>query len=210
MNIQKFIFNVFGENTYLIWNDKAAAVIDPGMMNEQENNTFDQFVTNRQLHLDHLLNTHMHIDHIAGDLHIMRKYGLTAECNPADDFMAHNAISMAQMLGFPYTDDNITKTKAIDEGSQLYIGDEQIIVLNVPGHSPGHLAFYLPDDKILFSGDTLFHLGIGRTDFAGGSMKLLLHSIETKIFTLPDDTTIYPGHGNATTVGFEKQNNPYF
>ena len=113
------------------------------------------------------------------------------------------------MFGVPYSGSNVTIGKNLSENDIIKIGDESLKVIEIPGHSKGHIAFYSEKDGLIFTGDALFQLSIGRTDLPTGNYNQLLTSIDTKLMTLPDETVVYPGHGNKTTIGFEREHNPY-
>lgn len=151
----------------------------------------------------------MHVDHVAGDAFIEQTFNLKPECNIADNYLADRVRQQAEMFGIPYSGSDIKIGKNISDGDIIHIGEESLIALQVPGHTKGHIALYNPTDKFVISGDVLFRMSIGRTDLPGGDFGTLISSIENKLLTLPDDTTVYPGHGDSTTIGFEKKNNPF-
>lgn len=210
MNVKTLVFNPFQENTYIVWSKSGeCAIIDPGMMYRNEYQAISAFIEEKGLTPTHLLNTHMHIDHVAGNEYISNKYGLVAEGNVEDNFLAERVKEQAQMFGVPYSGNNVTIGKNLSENDIIKIGDELLKVIKIPGHSKGHIAFYSEKDGLIFTGDALFQLSIGRTDLPTGNYNQLLTSIDTKLMTLPDETVVYPGHGNKTTIGFEREHNPY-
>lgn len=210
MNVKTLVFNPFQENTYIVWSKSGeCAIIDPGMMYRNEYQAISAFIEEKGLTPTHLLNTHMHIDHVAGNEYISKKYGLVAEGNIEDNFLAERVKEQAQMFGVPYSGSNVTIGKNLSENDIIKIGDESLKVIEIPGHSKGHIAFYSEKDGLIFTGDALFQLSIGRTDLPTGNYNQLLTSIDTKLMTLPDETVVYPGHGNKTTIGFEREHNPY-
>lgn len=210
MNVKTLVFNPFQENTYIVWSKSGeCAIIDPGMMYSSECQAISAFIEEKGLTPTHLLNTHMHIDHVAGNEYISKKYGLVAEGNIEDNFLAERVKEQAQMFGVPYSGSNVTIGKNLSENDIIIIGDESLKVIEIPGHSKGHIAFYSEKDGLIFTGDALFQLSIGRTDLPTGNYNQLLTSIDTKLMTLPDETVVYPGHGNKTTIGFEREHNPY-
>lgn len=210
MNVKTLVFNPFQENTYIVWSKSGeCAIIDPGMMYHNEYQAISAFIEEKGLTPTHLLNTHMHIDHVAGNEYISNKYGLVAEGNIEDNFLAERVKEQAQMFGVPYSGNNVTIGKNLSENDIIKIGDESLKVIEIPGHSKGHIAFYSEKDGLIFTGDALFQLSIGRTDLPTGNYNQLLTSIDTKLMTLPDETVVYPGHGNKTTIGFEREHNPY-
>ena len=210
MNVKTLVFNPFQENTYIVWSKSGeCAIIDPGMMYRNEYQAISAFIEEKGLTPTHLLNTHMHIDHVAGNEYISKKYGLVAEGNIEDNFLAERVKEQAQMFGVPYSGSNVTIGKNLSENDIIKIGDESLKVIEIPGHSKGHIAFHSEKDGFIFTGDALFQLSIGRTDLPTGNYNQLLTSIDTKLMTLPDETVVYPGHGNKTTIGFEREHNPY-
>lgn len=211
MNVSRFVFNPFGENTYILWDDstKEAAIVDPGMSSAAENDAVDKFTAEKGLKLIHLVNTHMHIDHAIGNGHIMEKYGLVCECNETDNYLAERLIAQAQMFGIPFHGKNIAVGKHLADNSEINVGDEKLQVLYVPGHTKGHIALYSATSSFVLTGDALFQMSIGRTDLPGGNFNELINSIEQRLFKLPPETIVYPGHGGETSIGFELEHNPY-
>lgn len=211
MNIKSFVFNPFGENTYIIWdeNSKDAAIIDPGCHNDKEKSTLSSFIADNELKIKQLLNTHMHIDHCAGNAFIEKKFGVATSCNLLDTYLANAVNEQAQMFGFPYHDGISRISNNLSDNEIIEIAEADCKVLHIPGHSKGHLAYYLPKYDIVFAGDALFRMSIGRTDLPGGNYNELINSIEEKLLTLPRQTVVMPGHGIKTTIGDELQYNPF-
>lgn len=210
LTIKKLIFNPFGENTYIVWDkSKEAAIIDPGMMSDYENSAVLKFVTDNQLNLRHLINTHAHIDHIAGNGFVKRTFGLESECNKEDEYLAKHVCEQAQMFGLRYNGNPLSIDIHLNDNDTIKIGDESLSVIYVPGHTKGHIALYCRQSDCVFTGDALFRQSIGRTDLPGGDYATLIRSVTGRLMNLPETTTIYPGHGENSTIGFEKTNNPY-
>ncbi|MBE6318834.1 MAG: MBL fold metallo-hydrolase [Bacteroidales bacterium] len=211
MKVSRFCFNMFGVNTYILWDDnsKEAIIVDPGMIDDNECDSLDRFIASNNLNPIHLINTHMHIDHSFGITHISQKYGLKPECNSADQFLAERLREQARMFGLHISIDDLKIDVNLKDGDKLLLGDEEIHILQVPGHSPGSIVIYAPESAFVISGDVLFNSSIGRTDLPGGNYKQLIDTINLKLLSLPDDTIVYPGHGPETTIGNEKLNNPY-
>lgn len=210
LTIKKLVFNPFGENTYIVWDkSKEAAIIDPGMMSDYENSAVLKFVTDNQLNLRHLINTHAHIDHIAGNGFVKRTFGLESECNKADEYLAKHVCEQAQMFGLRYNGNPLSIDIHLNDNDTIKIGDESLSVIYVPGHTKGHIALYCRQSDCVFTGDALFRQSIGRTDLPGGDYATLIRSVTGRLMNLPETTTIYPGHGENSTIGFEKTNNPY-
>lgn len=193
-----------------MWDDetKESAVVDPGMYSKEEEKVFDDFVVQNNLKLKYLINTHCHIDHILGCRYIVSKYGVNYYAPEKDLILLKNSSTQAEMFGLNMEDPPLPD-KLISEESELTLGDTKLKFLFTPGHTPGEFCIYIKDEKICITGDVLFKEGIGRTDLWGGDYNTLINSIETKLFSLPDDVKIYPGHGESSTIGHEKQNNPF-
>lgn len=212
LKIKVFAFNFFDENTYLLWDDatKDAVVIDPGMLFDDERETFDNEVDSLGLKVKTVLQTHLHLDHCFGTNHVVETYGAEVAAHPADAFLGETIVDQCARFGIRIPLQPVRITRPLAAGDQITVGEYVIKALHVPGHSPGGVAFYCEDIATVFSGDSLFRGGIGRTDLPGGSLPLLLQSIKEQLFSLPDDTVVLSGHGPSTTVGEEKRSNPYF
>lgn len=208
LKIKKFEFNPFQENTYVISHGTEAWVIDPGNSDKHETETLDQYIASENLSVKYLLNTHAHIDHVLGNYHVKEKYKAPFMLHEKDLPVLRAVKSYAGNYGFPmYTE--ALPDSFLNEGDEITLGNSKAKVLFVPGHSPGHIAFYFEQEKKLFSGDVLFKHSIGRTDLPGGDFDTLIHSIHQKLFVLADDVTVYCGHGPTTTIGQEKVSNPF-
>lgn len=212
MRIQSFEFNLFGELTYLIWDPTTndAAVIDPGMSTIEECNIFANFVSSANLNLKYLLYTHLHIDHTLGNDFIVDTYNIKPWANENDSALGASRTQQAQM--FRLKTWNLTPLEIankLTDSQSLMIGNEPIYCLHIPGHSPGSMAFYAPESNFVVVGDALFKSSIGRTDLPGGNHSTLINSIKTKLYALPDNTIVFPGHGAPTTIGTEKATNPF-
>ena len=209
MTIQSFVFNAFQENTYIISDEtKECVIVDPGCYDDHEKKELSDYISENQLRVQILLNTHCHIDHILGNEFVKQKYGSKLYLHKTEVFVLNAQKILAAHYGFnlyqPATPDNY-----LNEGDFIEFGAQKFSVLFVPGHSPGHIAFYNEKEKVVLAGDVLFLNSVGRTDLPGGNHNTLIESIHRKLFTLPDDVTVYPGHGNETTIGLEKRTNPF-
>lgn len=210
IQIQKFTFNPFFENTYIIWNDesKEAIVVDPGCFDEHEKKTLSNYISSNNLKVTHLINTHCHIDHIFGCKFVKEKYNPTFLIPEGDLPLLQNAVKQAEMFGveidIPPTPDNY-----LTENLELTLNQSEIKFIFTPGHTPGEFCIYLDKENILVSGDVLFRESIGRTDLWGGDYDTLINSIRTKLLILTDDVVVYSGHGEETTIGNEKKNNQF-
>lgn len=211
MRVNRFIFNDFGENTLVVWDPDTleAAVIDPGCSVRRETEALDNFIEKNHLKVTHLVNTHIHIDHVMGNGHISGKYGVECEANPADAFLGARCREQAQRFGLRGDYGSVEIGKELHDGDKIRIGSGELEVLAVPGHSPGSIALYSPADGFVITGDALFRQSIGRTDLPGGDYATLVDAIRSKLFALPDATVVIPGHGPETTIGTEKRTNPY-
>jgi hydroxyacylglutathione hydrolase len=209
--IKKFMFGPFQENTYLIWDEitNECAVIDPGCYNEIEEKNLENFISLNNLKVKYLLCTHCHIDHIIGCSFIKETYNPTFLVPEHDLPLLQNAEQQASAFNLklktlPAHDNLIT------EDLVLYLGDKKLEFIHTPGHTPDEYCIYLKDEKLCITGDVLFKGGIGRTDLWGGDYDTLIDSITNKLFVLPDDVIIYPGHGENSNIGSEKNENPFF
>ena len=211
MKIAKFAFSLFGINTYVVYDEKTreCAVIDPGMINEREQQAMVNFINKNDLKVTHLVNTHLHIDHAVGNSFIKKHFGVKTEAHPDDAFLGKRLTDQARSFGIMETVDSANIDIPLKEGDKIRIGDGELEVIHVPGHSPGSIALYDRKDGFLIAGDILFQRGVGRWDLPGGDMHALLNGIKEKLLVLPENTDVFPGHGPATTIGEEKRMNPY-
>lgn len=208
MHIKKFTFNPFQENTYVVHADGEALIVDPGCSDADERNELAHWLDANGLLPSRLLLTHAHVDHVMGCAWVKERYGLSPELHRADLRLLENVRIAAAMFGVEC--DPVPAPKAfLDEGAVITLGKRHLDVLFVPGHAPGHIAFYSPAEKFILSGDVLFHRSIGRTDLPGGDLQVLMDSILNKIYPLGDDVVVYSGHGPETTIGEEKRMNPF-
>ena len=208
--VKQFSFNPFSENTYVVYHrsSRSAYVVDPGCYGEEEELELRNFLEEEKLDPKAILLTHAHIDHVLGLATLQANYRLSAYLHPDEKENFSALPSYAPIFGIQtYREGTIDKP--LREGDRLPLGDTTLLVRKVPGHSPGHVVLYNEEDKLLFAGDTLFYEGIGRTDLPGGDHETLLQSIRKELYTLPDDTKVYPGHGPSTVIRHEKKNNPF-
>lgn len=210
LKIKLFTFNVFSENTIIIWDDKSgdAAIVDPGTSSSTEENELLSFISSKDLRIKYLINTHCHIDHILGCSFVKEKFNPVYYAPELDLPLLDNAQHQAQMFDLDIDQPPIPD-KLITEQTEIMIGESKLQFLFTPGHTPGEFCIYIGEEKICVTGDVLFKESIGRTDLWGGNYETLLNSIHEKLFLLPDDVIIYPGHGEPSTIGYEKQNNPF-
>jgi len=209
LTVKRFIFNPIQENTYVVYNGKdACALIDPGCYFPEEKQTLSHWLKESRLQPNILLNTHCHLDHVFGNKWAAEKYDLELQMGEKEEWTFKFAPESGIHWSMPFENysGNIIFLK---EGDELLLGKDKLEVLFTPGHSVGHVVFYNRQQGFVIGGDVLFRMGIGRTDIPGGDAALLLKSIREKLFTLADDVIVYPGHGEPTTIGFEKENNPF-
>lgn len=210
MKIARLIFNPIQENTYIIWDDTLeAAVIDAGNMNERENEVLAKFIADNGLKPKYALNTHGHFDHLLGVDFLREKYGAQLAMSSKDEFLLKGASVSAELFGVKA--DALPETIDVDlEGKEsIKFGNTELKIIPTPGHTPGHVAFFEPESKVLFTGDTLFRESIGRTDLPGGDYSWIMRSIIENILPLGDDVKIYPGHGDTSDLGHESMYNPF-
>lgn len=210
LEIKKFVFSPFMENTYVIWDSdtKIGAVIDPGCSDDSERTELSNFIEEESIELKYLINTHCHIDHIFGNAFVINNYEVKFLAPEEDVFLLEKAVEQAEM--FAVTMEPSPKPdEFIYDGMSIELGGIKNEFLFTPGHTPGEYSIYFEPDSLCITGDVLFREGIGRTDLWGGDMDTLLNSIKTRLFSLPDETVIYPGHGDESTIGHEKANNPF-
>jgi len=181
-------------------------VIDPGFYNETEFLKADSFLKQNEITVQRVLNTHLHLDHCIGNGWALRKWNVAAEASEKDLFLIRNATVQAEMFGLELNEALPEPENFLKEDDVISVGNMELRVLEVPGHSPGGLAFYSAAESVVFAGDTLFCGSYGRTDLPGGNTKQLFESIRTKLLSLPDDTIVLSGHGSATTIRNEKLN----
>lgn len=209
LHVKTFVFNPFSENTYVVYDDSLeAVVIDPGCYEQEEKDHLDNFIKSEKLTVKYLLNTHAHIDHVLGNYHVKEKFKVPFLLHKKEESVLKAVKAYAPNYGFiNYTE--ALPDQFLEEGDDVIFGNLKFSVLFVPGHAPGHIAFYNQKEKILMGGDVLFKRSVGRTDLPGGNHETLINSIHQKLFVLPDDVVVYPGHGDTTTLGEEKISNPF-
>ena len=211
MKIKKFEFNMFPVNCYVLSDESGeAVVIDPGCFYPEEKQMLKDYLLDNNLTLKHVLCTHLHLDHIFGNPYLYKEFGLQPEGGQQDEFWLDQASAMARNFGFIYDEKQPALGKYICEGDTITFGDTTLKAIHVPGHSPGSIVFYSPEAACVFSGDVLFYGSIGRADLKGGNFDDLKEGICNQLFTLPAQTRVYPGHGPSTSIGYEKNNNPFF
>ncbi|MBK0401351.1 MBL fold metallo-hydrolase [Adhaeribacter sp. BT258] len=209
MTVTGLTFNPFAENTYLLYDEtKECVVVDPGCSDAAEKAKLKQFISDNGLKVVKLLNTHCHIDHVLGNKFVADTYNVGLEMHEADLPTLKAIPAYAPSYGFTNYEEVLPAT-FLAENDTVSFGNTQLKVIFTPGHAPGHVVFYDEKGKNLIAGDVLFQRSIGRTDLPGGDFDTLISSIKTKLFVLPEDVKVYPGHGPSTTMGEEKRENPF-
>ena len=209
MTIASFVFNMFQENTYVLYDETGECVIiDPGCFDKSEQNELIEFIQSKNLKPVKLINTHCHVDHILGNSFVNEKFGLKPVMHRGELQQLQSAPTYAGMFGVQITPSPMPE-EFFDEGDKVEFGKTELEILFTPGHSPGEVCLFCRKDKILIAGDVLFQMSIGRTDLPGGNHNTLINAIKQKLFPLGDEVKVYPGHGPETTIGFEKKNNPF-
>jgi len=209
LSVKSFVFNEFQENTYVIWDQtKACAIIDPGCMHAYERQELKQFIESNGLLPKLLLNTHCHIDHVLGNDFVMQTYQLPLHMHQAELATYEGTKKWTAMFGIAPLEvpENLV---FLNPGEHISFGSTQLEILFTPGHSIASCSFLHRENLQLFAGDVLFNYSIGRTDLPGGNLTVLLKSIKENFLVLPDETRVYAGHMEPTTIGEERQQNPY-
>ena len=209
IHIQQFTFNPFAENSYVLYDDtKSGVIVDPGCYEEHERQQLKSFIEKEGIKVEKVINTHCHIDHVLGNDWACRTFGVSLFIPEGEVPVLQSVPAYAGNYGFPQYQPAAVGGYIKPEES-LTFGNASMEVLLVPGHSPGHLAFYAEEEGFCVGGDVLFQGSIGRTDLPGGNFDQLIRSIHTHFFALPDKTEVYCGHGPSTNIGFEKVHNPF-
>lgn len=209
ISLQKFTFNPYQENTYVLFDEtKECVIIDPGMYDGREQSQFAAFIKENGLKPVQLLNTHCHIDHVLGNKFVFDNWGLKPQFHQGELYILQAVPGYAPQMGMRY-ELSPEPEQFLGETGTITFGNSKLELIFAPGHSPAHLCFYAKDDNFLIGGDVLFYQSIGRTDLPGGNHQQLINSIKQNLFVLPDDCEVFPGHGPSTTIGFEKVNNPF-
>ena len=207
--IKRFTFNPVQENTYILYNENnECIIIDPGCYFDSEKEEFTTFIKNHKLEPKLLLNTHCHLDHVFGNKFIAEEYKLTLNTHLLEKEILEMAPASGLMFNLPF-DNYQGDVIYLKEGDVISLGDDELEVIHAPGHSPGSVCFYCQKQNFLIGGDVLFQNSIGRTDLPYGNHEALIKNIKEKLFKLPPDVTVYPGHGPETTIGSEIEGNPY-
>lgn len=210
-NIKTFVCNLLQENTYILSDEtKECVIIDCGAYYQEERTAIVQYIDSNGLKPVHLLATHGHFDHNFGNDTIYKTYGLKVEVAAEDEFLINNiAGQFESMVGAPLRHTYPLAGRFFEKDEIIRFGNHQLKILSTPGHTPGGVIFYCEEEKVAFSGDTLFKMSVGRTDFDGGSYTDLMLSMNNVVKKLPAETVVYSGHGPKTTIAEELRYNPY-
>lgn len=211
MNVRTFEFNPVSENTYVAYDEtKECVIIDAGCFYPDEKAALLDFILDKELVVKHVLNTHLHFDHVFGLDFVEEQFHMKTEAHKEDEILLANMPQQLKMFGFNNAAEQIpTIGHYLNENDVVTFGNQRMKVLHVPGHSPGSVVFYNEEAGCMFVGDVLFRGSVGRSDLVGGDHNLLIKGIKEKLLPLPKDTIVYSGHGPTTTIGFEAQNNPF-
>jgi hydroxyacylglutathione hydrolase len=208
--VQQFEFNPFAENTYIVWDETGECIIfDPGCYHRDEERQLVNFITEKELKPVRLINTHCHLDHVFGNRFVADTCGLKLEIHRGELPVLNSFESVCRGYGIPVNGKQPVPSVFIEDNQRIRFGNTELLALFTPGHSPASLSFYCAEDGFLIAGDVLFLESIGRTDLPGGDTNTLLDSIRTRLFVLPGETIVWPGHGPATTIRHEMEYNPF-
>ena len=211
MKIKVFEFNPVAVNTYVLHDSTGECVIvDPACFYPDEQRALFNYIVDKKLVVKHVLNTHLHFDHVFGANFIKKQFDVELEAHKDDQFLIDSFDEQMSMFGFSSNGYKPTVGKYIDENDIIEFGNQKLTIMHIPGHSPGSIAFYNKEEDCVVSGDVLFNGSVGRTDLLQGNHNQLIEGIKAKLMTLPEKTIVYPGHGPATTIGKEAKSNPFF
>lgn len=209
LQVTAFTFNPFQENTYVLSNEKKECwIVDPGMIGSDEDKVMFSFIEQNGLSPQQIINTHAHIDHILGVDSLKQQYNIPFGMHSLEQPVLGNAKGSAMLFGIPLGAAPVADFFIL-ENEKLQLGDDEVEVRLAPGHSPGSIVFYYEPGQWVIGGDVLFNGSVGRSDLPGGNHETLMQSIAKQMYTLPEATKVYSGHGPATTIGQEKKTNPF-
>jgi len=208
MDVKQYTVGPFAENIYLLTKDQKAILIDPGFFDPREFAVFKSDLEESETELIAVVLTHAHIDHIMGLDKVLKEFDVPVYLNHSDLYLWNNYPDQAKRFGFRTSGFDFTPEEMAEQQG-FSVGPFTFDVLFTPGHSPDHVSLYFSDDQLLIAGDALFRESIGRTDLYKGDLGILTESIKEKLYTLPEETKVLPGHGPSTTIGYEKTNNNF-
>ena len=209
MKIKPFVFNDFAVNSFVIYDEsKECIIVDPGCVPGTQEKELEEFISNNNLKPVKLVNTHCHVDHVAGNGFVVDTYNIPVYAHKDDNENLTNATRAGELYGMKInTPPKVSHYLEADD--ILEFGHSKLNVLHLPGHSKGSIALYAKDERFVVVGDVLFNGSVGRTDLNGGSLDELMSSIKDQLFKLDDDVVVYSGHGPETTIGNEVRSNPF-
>ncbi len=209
IQVASFTFNPFSENTYIVYDQTGEClIIDPGCYNGAERKRLVAFIDKEKLKPVLLVNTHCHIDHVAGNRFVAEKYNIPLAIHEGEEPVLAYAVQAGLLWGFKI-DESPKASVYLVPGESVKFGQSSLEILFTPGHSPASISLYSRADAFVIAGDVLFRGSIGRTDLPGGSYRTLIKSIEEQLLPLGDEVTVYSGHGSPTEIGYERQHNPF-
>ena len=210
IKVSRFVCNMLQENAYVVSDESCeAVVIDCGALYDMERNAIIRYIKDNELKPVHLLCTHGHFDHVIGNDTITREFGLKPEVAAEDKHLMNLKKQLKDMMGMDYDNEVPPIGRLLTANDIIGFGTHSIKILPTPGHTPGSVTFYIETEHVAFTGDTLFKMSIGRTDFEGGSWTDMTNSLINVLAKIPANTKVYPGHGEPTTIGDELRYNPY-
>jgi hydroxyacylglutathione hydrolase len=210
IKVKNFVFSPFEENTYVLYDDtKECIIIDPGCYLRIEKQQLNDFIQENDLRPVKLISTHCHLDHVFGNEFVINTYKIPYFIHKEELPVLNAFEEVCRRYGIPVKIPSPPPTDFLKEGDKITFGKSELLVLETPGHSPASLSFFAEKEKFVIAGDVLFYDSIGRTDLPGGNLETLIESIVTKLFPLGDDIKVYNGHGISTTIGRERQHNPF-
>jgi hydroxyacylglutathione hydrolase len=209
ITVKTFVFNPFQVNNYVLFDEtNECVIVDAACLNSEEEKELVEFISLNKLKPVLLISTHPHIDHVAGNKFICETYKIPLSIHKESMQILRGVKGYGAAFGFDDIE-YFEPANFINEGDTVRFGTSELKVIYTPGHANGSICLYSEKDNFVIVGDVLFNEGIGRTDFPTGDYALLMSSIKNKLFVLPDNTVVYPGHGLSTTIGYEKENNPF-
>lgn len=211
LEIAVFQLSLFGINTYVVFDPETrdAAIIDPGMSTPEEEKALSNFISRESLNVTHIINTHLHIDHAIGNEYSVNMFKAPVYAHQEELPLGRGLAQQAKMFGMNKNPKDAEISEFLSDGDKIKIGNGELEVRHIPGHSPGSIVLYDKEDNFVIAGDVLFHGSIGRTDLPGGDYNTLISGIKSKLLPLPDETIVFSGHGEPTSIGEEKSHNPF-
>jgi len=211
MIVKRLMCNPLQENCYVVSDEtKECVIIDCGAYYQEEYDALDHYIRDNQLKPVRLLATHGHLDHNFGNAHVYKQYGLKVELCSEDQLLVEHLPEQAtHLFGIRISEEQAPVGKLLQQGDEIHFGNHTLKVLQTPGHTHGSCLFYCPEEQTVFTGDTLFRMSIGRTDFDEGDWGEMEHSLRTVVAKLPKETIVLSGHGPQSTMADELQFNPY-